>query len=403
MNLTFRSDLTAEEHDRFVLSLPHYNVTQTAAWPQIKTEWQSFFCGLFDGEKQVGGALVLLRKIMPAIRVMYIPRGFLCDWSSSEQVSAFAGGLKKFAAEKKAYLVRIDPEIVISETAKGEKKEIPEGMQRMENLKNAGFLHKGFAMDFTSYTQPRFNAEYFLTEEDGQPKSDEVILSGFDKKLKKFIGRYTAERGIAFRAAHGSEAADLFHRISEHTEQRQHILLRDGGYFRRMAEAFGDNCTFFFAEMNLDAFMAFCREKIEKENDERAKEDLALAESLRKESETAVLSSLLVLESLDTAYLMYRGFDDTKFSRFRTTNQIRYEAMRYYRDKGLKTFSFMGIHGDLSGSLSDFKMKFNPTIVEFAGEFELPVKPIRYHWMDKAFPVMKNAYINLMLRLKGKK
>lgn len=403
MSLTFKSDITEQQHEAFLVTQSHYNITQTTAWSQVKSGWEHLYCGIFKEDRQVGGALVLLRKIMPTIKVMYLPRGFLCDWTSKEQVLAFAEGLKNLAAEKGAYLVRVDPEIVISEMYKGQTEKREKGIAMMENLKEAGFLHKGFAMDFETYTQPRFNAEYALTDENGQPKSDETILAGFDKKLKKFIGHYTADRGISFTSAHGNEAADLFYKISEHTEQRQHILLRNDLYFRKMAEAFGEHCTFFFAEMNLNRFIAFCNEKIEKENDERAKEDLALAENLKKDGETAVLSALLVLGSNDTAYLMYSGFDDTKFPRFRTTNQIRYEAMRYYRDRGLKTFSFMGIHGDLSGSLSDFKIKFNPTIVEFAGEFELPVRKVRYLFMDKAFPVLKKVYINTMIRLKGKK
>lgn len=396
---TFKSGLSAEQHEAFLAEQSHYNVIQTAAWPKVKTGWQSGFAGLFAGEKQVGGTLYLIRKILPGFSVMYLPRGFLCDWSDQEQVAAFGEGLKKLAKEKKTYLVRIDPEIVISRLTGGKTEPDEKGLAMMENLKKAGFLHKGFATDFESYTQPRFNAEYFLTDSDGRKKTDEAILTGFDKKLKKFIGRYTAERGITFSARHGKEAAALFYKISEHTEQRQHILLRDEAYFVRMAEAFGENCTFFFAEMDLEKFCDFCKSK---QDDPRAQEDLALAEQLKEQGPTVQLSALLMLHSADTAYLMYSGFDDTKFSRFRTTNQIRYEAMRYYRDLGIKIFSFLGIHGDLSGSLSEFKMKFNPTVTEFAGEFELPASPLRYKLMDKAFPAMKKTYLHLMTRLKKK-
>ena len=100
---------------------------------------------------------------------------------------------------------------------------------------------------------------------------------------------------------------------------------------------------------------------------------------------------------------MYSGFDDSVYPRFRTTNQIRFEAMRRFRDEGLSTFSFMGIHGDLNDTLSEFKLKFNPVVVEFAGEFEMPVRPLTYKFMAKAFPKAKKLYIGLMLKLKGKK
>ena len=104
----------------------------------------------------------------------------------------------------------------------------------------------------------------------------------------------------------------------------------------------------------------------------------------------------------DTGYFMYSGFNDKIFSRYRSTLQIRYEAMRYFRDMGMKYVSFMGILGDLNDSLAEFKLKFNPTVTEFAGEFELPVKPLMYKIMTKALPAARRIYIKLMLKLKGR-
>ncbi len=98
--------------------------------------------------------------------------------------------------------------------------------------------------------------------------------------------------------------------------------------------------------------------------------------------------------------MLYSGFDDSVFPRFRTTNQLRFEAMRFFRNKGCKTFSLLGIHGDLNDSLSDFKMKFNPTVVEYAGEFELPTKIIRYWLLSKVMPIAKRIYFKIKLKNK---
>ena len=402
MPYTFTTEVTAEETEEFLFSLPHYNVMQSPAWAQVKPDWSSVLCGVRDGHgKLCGSALVLIRKLPLGFKIAYSPRGFVADYSDAELVSVFTAGLRAYCKKIGAYVLRIDPEIRIGSIYKGEKTENAEGLGQLEALKKEGFLHMGFATDFNTYTQPRFNAEYSLRSADGTALTDEEILGGFDKKLKKFIGSYTEKRGIFFVADLSENAVEEFVRISEHTEQRQHILLRDAEYFTRMKKELGDDLVIMFAKMDLDRFEKFLDSQ---PDDEQTRADRAEAKRLRAEKGKIVdMSAVLFLKSRDTAYLMYSGFDDSVFPRFRTTNQIRFEAMRRFRDEGLSTFSFMGIHGDLNDTLSEFKLKFNPVVVEFAGEFEMPVRPLTYKFMAKAFPKAKKLYIGLMLRLKGKK
>lgn len=404
MNLTFKNNIPKDEYMSFLKKSKHYNITQTPMWAEVKTGWSSNLCGLYDDGVLVAASLLLIRKLAPMLKIIYSPRGYLLDFSNKEYLKAFTEGVFSYAKSIGAYLVRIDPEIILSENFMGKESFCEEGYQQLENIKDTGYLHMGFAKDFHSYTQPRFNAEYKLCDENYQKLSDEAILSGFDKKLKKFIGRYTEERGIYFEEKTGVLYAQDFYEISEHTEKRQNILLRDSEYFKRIAASFEDDTVFFFSKMNIDKFIAFTHIQIEKGGDtSQAEEDLQIAKKLREKSETITLSALLTIKSNDTAYLMYSGFDDIHFSRFRTTNQIRYEAMRYFRDKGCKIFSFMGIDGNLSDPLSTFKLKFNPRVVEYAGECELPVNKFIYKIMTKLFPIMKRCYIRFMLLIKGKK
>lgn len=394
--MKFCTDITERECLDYLTALTHYNVLQTPMWANVKANWTHVIAGLRDDEGNViCASLLLIRRLLPGFKVIYSPRGFMLDYLDAQQLQVFVAGVKDYAKSIGAYVVRIDPEIVLSRTYKGEKIAEPDGMAALDALRAQGFYHMGFATDFHSYTQPRFYAEYALTTSDGQRLSDEEILKGFDKKLKKFIGHYTQARGIFFERAPGTdETVDAYVKISAHTEQRQHILLRDAEYFKRMLHAFGDDMVIYFAKIDIDRFLAFLDTQ---PDEEQTRKDRAEALRLKQERGNIIpMSALLFLKSKDTAYLMYSGFDDTVFSRFRTTNQIRYEAMRSFRDEGIKTFSFMGIHGDLQDSLSQFKLKFNPTVVEFAGEFELPCSKWKYKLMTKLFPVCKDLYIKLM-------
>ncbi|MBO5213283.1 MAG: peptidoglycan bridge formation glycyltransferase FemA/FemB family protein [Clostridia bacterium] len=399
MNYEFIVPMSKSEFSAFTESLPHCNFMQKPQWAQVKNAWQSVLCGLKKEGETVAVAHLLIRRLPLGQKLIYAPRGILMDYSDRESLARFTEELKDYAKSVGAYMVRIDPELILSRKYQGQEVCDELGYDCLKSLTDQGWKHMGFATDFHSYTQPRYNAEYPLKKE-GNPVNDEEMLKGFDKKLRKFIGRYTETRGIFFTHGNSEEDIKLFCEISSHTEERQHILLRDPAYFIRMKEAFGDDCMFFFAKMDLRKFLEFLDSQPQ---DEQTQRDRAEAEKWLEFGEIIPMSALQMIRSNDTAYLLYSGFDDRVFPRFRTTNQIRYEAMKYFRDQGCSTFSFMGIRGDLNDPLSDFKLKFNPTVIEYVGELEYPVKPLQYRFMTKFLPFAKRWYLRLARLLKGKK
>ena len=404
MAYKFVSDVSSEEYMSWLKTQDNYNITQTPMWAKIKTGWKSTLCLMYDDGTPIAGALLLIRKFAPGIKMIYSPRGFVIDYSDKDAVEAFSNGVVGYAKKIGAYMVRIDPEIILSNNHNNTTVVDIEGKQKMLNLQKFGFRHMGFEKDFHAYTQPRYNAEIALADDNGIPFSDETLAKTFDKKIRKFIGHYTDVRGIFFEYDMGKNAVRRFAEISSHTEERQHIILRDEAYFNRIYEAFGDDNVIFFAKIDLDKLTVFLEDQIKNGNSEavdQAEKDLELARTLRIEKGNIItMSALLTVKSNSTAYLLYSGFDDSIFPRFRTTNQLRFEAMRYFRNMGCKIFSLLGIHGDLNDSLSDFKMKFNPNVVEYAGEFELPVRKLRYHLMTKLLPIAKRIYFKIKLRNK---
>jgi len=402
MNLKFVADVSQEEYMNWLTSLDNYNITQTPMWSKIKTGWKNTLCLLYRDDRPIAGALLLIRKFAPGLKMIYSPRGFVIDYSDKEAVEAFTNGVVGYAKKIGAYVIRIDPEIVLSNNHMKTTVIDLEGKQKMAYLQKLGFKHMGFEKDFHAYTQPRYNAEIALTDSNGEPFSDEVLAKSFDKKIRKFIGHYTDVRGVFFEYDMGKNAIRRFSEISSHTEDRQHIILRDESYFNRIYDAFGDDNVIFFAKIDLDKLMLFLEDQIKNGDNEtvdQAIKDLDNARTLKVQKGNIVtMSALLTVKSNSTAYLLYSGFDDSIFPRFRTTNQLRFEAMRYFRNQGCKIFSLLGIHGDLNDSLSDFKMKFNPNVVEYAGEFEYPVKKIRYHLMTKLLPLAKRIYFKIKLR-----
>ena len=401
MEYTFKCNVEKEEYMAWLQTLDNYNITQTPMWATVKSDWNHTLCMIYKDGVPVGGALLLIRKFGLFFKMIYSPRGFVIDYSDKEAVRCMTDGVRAYAKKIGAYMVRIDPEITLSTNYKNTVVVELFGKQAMKNLQENGFLHMGFERDFHAYTQPRYNAELSLTGKNGAPLSDYDIAYSFDKKLRKFIGHYTADRGIFFEYDFGKNAIKAFTKITKHTEERQGILLRNEEYFKRIYKAFGEDNVFFFAKLDIDKLTVFLKKQLETGDDAAktmAQADLETAEKLKKEKGSIIpLSALLTVRSNSTAYLLYSGFDDSVFPRFRTTNQLRFEAMRYFRDCGCKIFSLLGIHGDLNDSLSEFKLKFNPTVIEYAGEFELPIKNLTYKFMRKFFPIMKRVYFKIKL------
>ena len=404
MTYRFSADVSSEEYMSWLTKQPNYNITQTPMWAKVKSDWKSTLCLLYADENPIAGALLLIRKFAPGLKMIYSPRGFIVDYFDEEAVKHLSDGVIAYAKKIGACMIRIDPEIILSTYHDNTVLIEQGGKYKMSVLQNLGFKHMGFDKDFHTYTQPRYNAEISLTDISGNPLSDESLAKSFDKKIRKFIGRYTDTRGIFFEYDIGENAVKNFCKISQHTEERQHIVLRNEAYFKRINDAFGPDNVYFFAKIDLVKLVAFLEEQIASgvgESSDMAKKDLEEAQILRTErGDIITVSALLTVKSNSTAYLLYSGFDDSVFPRFRTTNQLRFEAMRFFRNKGCKTFSLLGIHGDLNDSLSDFKMKFNPTVVEYAGEFELPIKKFRYWFISKALPFVRRIYFKFKLRNK---
>jgi serine/alanine adding enzyme len=400
----FAANVSEKEYMAWLSTQSNYNITQTPMWAKIKIDWKSTLCLVYSDDKPVAGALLLIRKFAPGLKIIYSPRGFIADYSDGEVVNEITKGVLAYAKKIGACMIRIDPEITLSTYHDNTVLIDQYGKQKMSVLQNLGFIHMGYDKDFHTYTQPRYNAEISLVDSSGVPLSDEALAKTFDKKIRKFIGKYTDSRGIFFEYDFGENAVNRFCNISKHTEERQHIILRDEAYFRRINDAFGPDNVYFFAKINLEKLILFLKEQIKNGDSDtitQAEKDLEEAETLQKDRGNIItVSALLTVKSNSTAYLLYSGFDNSIFPRFRTTNQLRFEAMRFFRNKGCKVFSLLGINGDLNDSLSDFKMKFNPTVVEYAGEFELPVKKFRYWILSKALPIAKRIYFKIKLRNK---
>ena len=412
---TFKENIPREEFSAFVSEFSFAPVQQTEAWSGLKNNWKPFFCGLYFEEKLVGVSLILVRKMLPFFYYAYCPRGPLIDFSDKDAVEAFKNGVFEFCRKRKIYSFTADPQIVVGkilpdlpENAYYDPFDVEKGKRELDNLVSSGFIHQGFGKELHSSLQPRYNAFIPLKSADGKPLSFDLLKKNFKTKIRKYYANFQAARGLFYERAEASkENIATFRRIIGNTEERQKISLRGEEYFSLLADNFGDNAFFGFEKCDVGAYIENLRERLEKEPENEGKINEQIADSekvISARGNTVPLAALLTVyppnkKGITVAEYLYAGSDLTVFPSFSATLCGLGDQCVYCIEKNIDFLNLGGLAGTLDDGLYTFKRQFSPIIVEYAGEFELPVNKFKYSLMKKGLPVMMKVY----KRLRGKK
>ena len=129
--------------------------------------------------------------------------------------------------------------------------------------------------------------------------------------------------------------------------------------------------------------LSFLGSKYEKEI-ERAKGDL------EKYPEGKVVSGAFVVTYLDKAYYLY-GANITDDGGLNANKALVSWIMQtLYDEKGIRSFDFFGVSEDQEhhGGINGFKQSFDPELVEYIGEFDMPISKFWFElfhtWAPKA-------------------
>ncbi len=413
----FKADIPAEEFEAFIENSSFAPIQQTTAWSKLKNNWESAFCGIYrDDGTMAGAALILMRKLMPGFVYAYCPRGPIMDLCDREALEAFTKGAAEFCRKNGVYLLKTDPAVIVGKTLPDMPPEryfdpfdLDRGKREFEALTGCGFIHKGFGKNLEDATQPRFNAVIPLKDAEGNPLDAAKLKKNYKTKIRKYLGSFQPARGLFYEeAGHSQENIALFKKILSATEERQSIFLRNEQYFKLLADSFGDKAFFAFEKCKVDDYIANLDARYEKEPENREKLTEQKEEALRvkeQRGETVELAALLTVyppnkTGVKTAEYLYAGADLSVFPSFCATLCGLCAQCLLCIEKGCDFLNLGGVSGYFNDGLYDFKSPFNPIIVEYAGEFDLPVNKAKYALMEKGLPVLKKGYSKLRRLLK---
>lgn len=408
----FKENISKEEYIEFTNNYSCCPITQDYRWSKVKSDWDNTLCGLYKDKKLVGAALLLIKKFPLNLKMIYSPKGFLLNYESKEDVIEFTKGIKEYAKKIKAFVVKIDPLIAVSEEyfdtlTTNDTKECPKNYKvnsdlKIKNLKEAGYKHCGFKKNVGDYIQPRFNMAISLIDKDNNKLDEASLLNHFKRNAKRYHGDFQTKRGVSFICVHDNSYLDDFYRIIKSTETRQGISLRNKDYFKRIMDAFGSDANMYIARVNVDKFSEFLCCEINKSKDEalitKYKSQL---EDCKKAKEKygnviSIAATLAITppnkKGIKKVEYLYAGTFEEVFPYLNTNASVHINSFIDMLNRGYDYADLEGVDGTFDDHLSKTKAKYNPVVLEFVGEFDMSINKFWYFIFSNFSVQLKKLY-----------
>jgi peptidoglycan pentaglycine glycine transferase (the first glycine) len=355
-----------------IASLPNAHLLQTWEWSQIKSEagWQAIPCiwemdGSLRDSRNLSGvqpgaaAMVLQRTILvkgieTSLRIQYVPKGPLLDWSNTALRRRVLNDLSAIAHKSGAIFIKIDPNVPLGLGIVGEPggQDKPVGQEVLHDMKSYGWV---FSPD-----QIQFRNTVWVDL--ASPEED--ILRRMKQKTRYNI--HLAERkGVRIRP--GDEADfSLLYRMYAETSIRDGFVIRDENYYGRVWKTFLDNLR------------------------EKREISLPAAQPLIAEIEGEGVAAIVPVRFAKTAWYLY-GMSRELHREKMPSYLLQWEAMRWAKRSGCLVYDLWGApdefdEKDSMWGVFRFKEGLGGQVVRTIGAWDLPLRPLFYRIYTRALP-----------------
>lgn len=404
--------LKENEFEKEALKLPCSNFHQTVKWGKLKQKngWIPHLLGVKEKGKVIAATLLLEKKVLKKFSIFYSPRGYLLDYKNKKLIEFFTEEIKKFAKERKAIFIKIDPYLINKERdINGET--IENGIDNsevIEYLKSLGYKHTGFNLKHENM-QPRWAFALNL-----EGKTEKELLDGMESKTRQLI-RKNERNNIEIREI-DEEELSLFKNIMNHTSDRRGFIDRPFSYYKNMLEVLDENAKIYIAELNIENLLTKTKDEIKENkeiikqkeqeieekkkniNIEKTKKKIEELQALNKRLDDKIIHYQKIIDEDGKRivlggiiYMIYNkeilslfGGSYDKYKEFLSFYTIHWELIKYAKKNGFTKYNFYGISGDFKDTkdelygLYDFKRGFGGNVEEYIGEFDLITNKFMY-------------------------
>ncbi len=324
--------------NQLAAALPGAHILQTWEWGALKGRygWGSEH---FVWEGGRAAAQILTRSALGGLlKVMYVPKGPLLDWSDDALAAQVLADLQALARRRGALLLKLDPDL-----ADGDEAPDAPGARVRECLAARRWV---FSPD-----QVQFRNTVTLDLR----RSEAELLAAMKQKTRYNV-RLAQKKGVGVRPG---AAADfpLLYRMYAETSVRDGFVIRSSGYY---ADVWG---------RLLEA---------------------GLAQPLIAEVAGEPVAALIVFHFARTAWYFYGMSRDAHRDKM-PNYLLQWEAIRWARARGAETYDFWGapdelVETDPLWGVWKFKEGFGGQFVRHLGAWDYAPRPVLYRLYTTALP-----------------
>ena len=323
------------EYESFVQSHPQGTFTQSAAWPKVKSNWQSALVASRDKQGKLVGTMLVLIQPIPQLHTcfLYAPRGPVCDLHDAAVLSDLKAGADALAKQYHAHTFKMDPDVPMADR------------EFQQIAKDLGFT-QSYGPDGFEGIQARFNYRLYL-----QGRTEDQVFMDLTQGARRKV-RIAMKNGVQVRPV-GPEYLGQFMELMRATGQRDGFNIRPQAYFARMLEALGEHVRL---------YLGFYQEE-------------------------PVCGAITTNYAGKTCYVY--GASGNAHREVMPNYLMQWEMIRWAIQTGCTVYDFQGVSGNLQeGShmygLYQFKRGFNGQLDELAGEFDFLYHPLKAKLVDAA-------------------
>jgi lipid II:glycine glycyltransferase (peptidoglycan interpeptide bridge formation enzyme) len=331
VNVRVLADPDREAYDAFASASPLADVMQSWAWGEVKRRsgWTPHRIVVSDDAGMlVASAQVLeTRPVRGAPPILYAPRGPVLDYRNDDALRALVDGIR--ARGRNAVLLKADPPLDI-------------GSPDASALERAGFRKAGGG----GFGGVQPTAVMVLDLSLGLDK----VHEGFHSKWRYNI-RLAERKGVEVEHARADQL-DAFYDLLLETARRDKFLVRGRDYFRTLFDVLEPNGQ------------------------------LALF-TTRYEGKPVAGAMLLCFGGRATYTY---GASSNEHRNVMPNHLMQWRMIQWAHERGYQIYDFRGVSPVRDGTpvsaeiagLNRFKEGFGARYVEYAGEFDLPLRPVVY-------------------------
>lgn len=187
-------------------------------------------------------------------------------------------------------------------------------------------------------------------------KSEEELLKSFHPKTRYNI-KLAQKKGVTVKENSSNKAFEKYWELMKATTKRQKFYAHNKKYHKLMWQTLSKS---------------------------------GIAKLLTASYKNEVIVAWILFIWKDFLYYPY-GASSDKYKNVMAPNLMMWEAIRYGKSLGLKTFDLWG--RETGKGFTKFKEGYNPKVVEFLGTWDLPISPL--YWLYVIAEKIRWAFLKL--------